>query len=49
MEKLITDLYQNDIDIENIKCIVSDLQNVVNTHYPDIRKIINTIQVNLRL
>ena len=29
---------------ENIKCIVSDLQNVVNTHYPDIRKIINTIQ-----
>ena len=29
---------------ENIKCIVSDLQNVVNTHYPDIRKIINTLQ-----
>jgi len=29
---------------ENIKCIISDLQNVVNTHYPDIRKIINTIQ-----
>ena len=29
---------------ENIKCIVSDLQSVVNTHYPDIRKIINTLQ-----
>ena len=29
---------------EEVDCSANDLQNVVNTHYPDIRKIINTIQ-----
>ena len=34
------------LDQENIEYIVADLVLVVNKHYPDVRKILNTCQVN---
>ena len=33
-----------DKDYKDLRYVLSDFQNIVNIHYPDIRKIINTIQ-----
>tara|TARA_R100000742_G_C4275608_1_gene96189 strand:- start:919 stop:1842 length:924 start_codon:yes stop_codon:yes gene_type:complete len=34
------------VNKEDIKCSVSDLETIVNNNYPDVRKMLNTIQVS---